>query len=211
MNIEALRREYKKDELKDDNIDLNPVDQFEKWFEQALHADIVDVNAMTLATATSDGRPSARIVLLKGFDERGFTFFTNFESRKGRELEANPRAALLFYWKELERQVRIEGEVKRSSPYESDEYFDSRALESRISAVISPQSRVVGSRRYLEDQWVEFLKKMETEGIQRPDYWGGYHLMPDSIEFWQGRPNRLHDRIRYSRHGNSWRIERLAP
>ncbi len=211
MNIEALRREYKKDELKDDNIDLNPVDQFEKWFEQALHADIVDVNAMTLATATSDGRPSARIVLLKGFDERGFTFFTNFESRKGRELEANPRAALLFYWKELERQVRIEGEVKRSSPYESDEYFDSRALESRISAVISPQSRVVGSRRYLEDQWVEFLKKMETEGIQRPDYWGGYHLMPDSIEFWQGRPNRLHDRIRYSRDGNSWRIERLAP
>ncbi len=211
MNIEALRREYKKDELKDDNIDLNPVDQFEKWFEQALHADIVDVNAMTLATATSDGRPSARIVLLKGFDERGFTFFTNFESRKGRELEANPRAALLFYWKELERQVRIEGEVKRSSPYESDEYFDSRALESRISAVISPQSRVVGSRRYLEDQWVEFLRKMETEGIQRPEYWGGYRLMPDSIEFWQGRPNRLHDRIRYSRDGNSWRIERLAP
>lgn len=211
MNIEALRKEYKRGELKDDNLEKDPLRLFNKWFEQALHAEIMDVNAMTLATATADGRPSARTVLLKSFDEKGFTFYTNYDSRKGEELKSNPRAALLFFWKELERQVRIEGNVVISSEEESDEYFASRALESRISAVISPQSKIIPSRRYLEDKWVDYLKQVEQNGIERPSFWGGFRLVPEKIEFWQGRPNRLHDRILYTTKGSGWEISRLAP
>ncbi|MCB2218911.1 MAG: pyridoxamine 5'-phosphate oxidase [Bacteroidetes bacterium] len=211
MNIDALRREYQKGELKDDHLDPDPMHLFEKWFEQALHADIFDPNAMTLATADLSGRPSARIVLLKKFDEKGFYFFTNYTSRKGSELDKNPLAALLIFWKELERQVRIEGAVKRTTRNESDQYFHSRSLESRISAAISPQSKVVESRRFLEDRWVEYLKEIKDKDVKRPDFWGGFRLIPDSIEFWQGRPNRLHDRILYKRTGKAWEIVRLAP
>lgn len=211
MDIEALRREFKHDELKEENLNRDAIKQFEKWFEQAVHADILDVNAMTLATATKDGHPSARIVLLKGFDEAGFTFFTNYQSKKGQELAENPKAALLIYWKELDRQVRILGEVIKTSAADSDTYFNSRSMESRISAAISPQSQVVESRRWLEEQWVQYLKKIENEDFQRPLHWGGFLLQPKSIEFWQGRPNRLHDRIRYTRSNHDWLIERLAP
>ena len=211
MDIEALRREFKHDELKEENLNRDAIKQFEKWFEQAVHADILDVNAMTLATATKDGHPSARIVLLKGFDEAGFTFFTNYQSKKGQELAENPKAALLIYWKELDRQVRIVGEVIKTSAADSDTYFNSRSMESRISAAISPQSQVVESRRWLEEQWVQYLKKIENEDFQRPLHWGGFLLQPKSIEFWQGRPNRLHDRIRYTRSNHDWLIERLAP
>ena len=211
MDIEALRREFKHDELKEENLNPDAIKQFEKWFEQAVHADILDVNAMTLATATKDGHPSARIVLLKGFDEAGFTFFTNYQSKKGQELAENPKAALLIYWKELDRQVRIMGEVIKTSAADSDTYFNSRSMESRISAAISPQSQVVESRRWLEEQWVQYLKKIENEDFQRPLHWGGFLLQPKSIEFWQGRPNRLHDRIRYTRSNHDWLIERLAP
>ena len=211
MDIEALRREFKHDELKEENLNPDAIKQFEKWFEQAVHADILDVNAMTLATATKDGHPSARIVLLKGFDEAGFTFFTNYQSKKGQELAENPKAALLIYWKELDRQVRIVGEVIKTSAADSDTYFNSRSMESRISAAISPQSQVVESRRWLEEQWVQYLKKIENEDFQRPLHWGGFLLQPKSIEFWQGRPNRLHDRIRYTRSNHDWLIERLAP
>ena len=211
MDIEALRREFKHDELKEENLNPDAIKQFEKWFEQAVHADILDVNAMTLATATKDGHPSARIVLLKGFDEAGFTFFTNYQSKKGQELAENPKAALLIYWKELDRQVRILGEVIKTSAADSDTYFNSRSMESRISAAISPQSQVVESRRWLEEQWVQYLKKIENEDFQRPLHWGGFLLQPKSIEFWQGRPNRLHDRIRYTRSNHDWLIERLAP
>ena len=211
MDIEALRREFKHDELKEENLNPDAIKQFEKWFEQAVHADILDVNAMTLATATKDGHPSARIVLLKGFDEACFTFFTNYQSKKGQELAENPKAALLIYWKELDRQVRIVGEVIKTSAADSDTYFNSRSMESRISAAISPQSQVVESRRWLEEQWVQYLKKIENEDFQRPLHWGGFLLQPKSIEFWQGRPNRLHDRIRYTRSNHDWLIERLAP
>ena len=211
MDIKALRSEYKKGELKDDSVYSDPVKQFEKWFEQALHADLHYVNAMTLATSSSRGVPSARIVLLKEFDNRGFVFYTHYGSRKGEDLADNPVAALLFFWKELERQVRIEGRVEKTTPQESEEYFDSREPESRISAMISPQSKVIPDRRYLEDRWVAYLKKSEESGIRRPEYWGGYRVVPDSIEFWQGRPNRLHDRIKYFKTGNGWEIKRLAP
>ncbi len=211
MDIKSLRNEYRKGELKDHSVHSDPVKQFEKWFEQARHADLMDVNAMTLATATAEGKPSARIVLLKAFDGDGFVFYTHYGSRKGNELNENPYAALLFFWKELERQVRIEGKVVKTTRVESDEYFDSRELESRISAAISPQSQQIPSRKYLEDRWVEFLKEVEKEGIKRPEFWGGFRLVPESIEFWQGRPNRLHDRIKYIRENNGWKIVRLAP
>jgi pyridoxamine 5'-phosphate oxidase len=167
---------------------------------------------MTLATATPLGRPSARMVLLRGADERGFSFFTNYESRKARELEANPYAALVFFWHELERQVRIEGRVERVSPDESDRYFHSRPRGARIGAWASPQSQVIAGREVLESRYSESENRHPDETIPRPANWGGYRLIPDSIEFWQGRPNRLHDRLRYTlRPGRSWLIERLAP
>ena len=211
MDIESLRREYRKGELGDSSVDPDPIKQFRIWFEQAVHADIDEVNAMTLATSTLDGKPSARIVLLKSFTNKGFTFFTNYEGRKSLELEKNPFAALVIYWKELERQVRIEGRASKVAPEDSNAYFNSRSLESRISAVISPQSQVVESRRFLEELWIKKLKEVEKKEFQRPKNWGGYNVEAYSIEFWQGRPNRLNDRIRYSKGKTAWKIERLAP
>lgn len=211
MDYKALRKEYKRGELRDDALEKDPMRLFRRWFEQVLHADLEEANAMTLATSTADGKPSARIVLLKGLDDLGFTFFTNYESRKGVELISNPQAVLLFFWKELERQVRVEGLVHRVSEHESDDYFNSRSIESRISAVISPQSQVIPSRRFLEDKWVEQLKQIEESGIHRLKNWGGFRLIPHSIEFWQGRTNRLHDRIRYLKMNDHWKISRLAP
>jgi pyridoxamine 5'-phosphate oxidase len=211
VDYKALRKEYRRGELLDSSLEKNPFRLFNRWFEQALHSNIEEVNAMTLATSTQDGKPSARIVLLKGFNEKGFTFYTNYSSRKGEELIANPQASLLFYWKELDRQVRIEGLAHKISGKESDAYFNSRTLESRISAVVSPQSQVIPSRRFLEDKWVEYLKKVEKEGVKRSPDWGGFRLIPHSIEFWQGRSNRLHDRIRYFKKDDGWVISRLAP
>jgi len=211
MSIESLRKEYKRNELRSDTVSPDPVKQFRKWFEEAMHADIDEVNAISLATADKKGRPSSRIVLLKAFNRKGFTFFTSYESRKSHDLKKNPYAALLIFWKELERQVRIEGRVEMISARESDKYFDSRALESRISASVSPQSKEIPSRRYLEELWVKKLKEINDKKIIRPDHWGGYQVIPDRIEFWQGRPKRLHDRILYARDGNKWVISLLAP
>jgi len=211
MKIDSLRREYTRGELNEKSVSVDPFDQFAKWFQQATHSDIEDVSAMSLATTDKEGKPSVRIVLLKKFDENGFMFFTNYQGRKAKELHVNPYAALLFYWKELDRQIRIEGTIKKSSSSESTEYFDSRSLESRISAVISPQSETIPSRRFLEDKWVEYLKRIDEEGIHRPEEWGGFKVIPQRIEFWQGRPNRLHDRILYLKTKSGWEVSRLAP
>ncbi len=211
MDIKKIRSEYSKDELKEELVESNPMTLFNQWFEAAVKSELSEVNAMTLATAAPDGKPSARTVLLKGFDEKGFVFYTNYKGRKAAEIEKNPFAALLIFWKELERQVRIEGKVEKVSAVESDEYFNSRPLESKMSAIVSKQSQPVESRQQLEQLWVEFLKKNYDKDIHRPDYWGGYRVFPEKIEFWQGRPNRLHDRILFSRKGNEWKIERLQP
>lgn len=211
MNIEALRREYKRSELADGTVDRDPVKQFRTWFEEAVRADIDEVNSVTLATASISGQPSARIVLLKAFNQDGFTFFTNYEGRKSQDIDVNPKAALLVYWKELERQIRIEGRVEKVSKAESDRYFVSRSLESRISASISPQSEKVPSRRYLEELWVKKLKEIKDDELERPDNWGGYRIIPHHIEFWQGRTKRLHDRILYTLENGQWNISRLAP
>jgi pyridoxamine 5'-phosphate oxidase len=192
-------------------VEANPFRQFESWFLQAERAEIMEHNAMFLATAGKSGRPSGRVVLLKGFDERGFVFFTNYESRKGEELAENPFAALTFHWKELERQVRIEGKVSKVSAAESDAYFLSRPAESRISALSSPQSKVIPGRSFLEERWNEFDSLTSFSKRQRPAFWGGFRLKPDVIEFWQGRPHRLHDRIRYTKTRKAWITERLAP
>jgi pyridoxamine 5'-phosphate oxidase len=211
MEIKNFRKEYHKDELRDEGLDADPIHLFRKWFRAAVDENIPEVNAVTLATATRDGLPSARTVLLKGFDENGFVFYTNYTGRKAAEIESNPWAAILIFWKELERQIRIEGRVEKVSQVESDEYFKSRPLESKLSAIVSKQSQPIESRRQLEEMWVENLKKYDNREIPRPDYWGGYRVIPDNIEFWQGRPNRMHDRILYSRKGNNWKIERLQP
>ena len=207
------RKEYEQDALDESRVDRDPIRQFAAWYDAAVAAGILEPEAMTLSTATPDGRPSARIVLLRGFDPRGFCFFTNYESRKGRELEANPHAALTFHWAALERQVRIEGRVERTTAAESDAYFTSRPSASRIGAWSSPQSAVIADRAALE-QLVERFRQEHPEdtAIPRPDHWGGYRLVPERIEFWQGRPSRLHDRLRFSREtSGAWLIERLAP
>lgn len=197
-------------ELLETDVDPNPFVQFHHWFEEAF-ARITEANAMTLATASTEGAPSARMVLLKEFDERGFVFFTNYESRKGRELEANPVASLVFWWKELQRQVRIEGWVKKVESYESDRYFQSRPRGSRLGAWASPQSGIVSSREELDVRYREVESEYQGREIPRPPYWGGYRVVPKSIEFWQGRTNRLHDRLRYRREEGDWILERLAP
>jgi len=199
--------------LTKDTIDANPIRQFQKWFDEVLASGVSEQDAisMTLATAAKDGRPSARVVLLKSFDDRGFVFYTNYHSRKGKELSENPRACLLFYWSALWRQVRIEGDIKKISTAESEEYFQSRPLGSRLGAWASNQSEVVDTREILESRFAELQERFGAN-VPRPDHWGGYRLRPNSIEFWQGRDNRLHDRLRYSlEEDGSWSIERLEP
>jgi pyridoxamine 5'-phosphate oxidase len=212
LDLEQVRTRLSEDGLRETEMDRDPFEEFARWYNLVLASPIRLPDAMTLATATPDGRPSARMVLLKGYDRRGFVFFTNFESRKAVELELNPVAALVFYWKELDRQVRIEGTVARISGVESDAYFATRPWGSRISAAVSRQSSVVGDRTELERRFEE-LSRAHPEGqIPRPENWGGYRLDPVLFEFWQGRLNRLHDRIRYIRsQKGSWRIERLEP
>jgi pyridoxamine 5'-phosphate oxidase len=214
MKISDIRREYTLAGLRRADLDANPIAQFRKWFEQAekvLAQKELDVNAATLATADKNGKPSARIVLLKGLDERGFIFFTNYDSRKGHELAKNPNVALVFYWQELERQICIAGSVEKISRAESEKYFKSRPRSSQLSAWASNQSDVVADRAALEAKWNEMEKKFPN-GVPLPPNWGGYILKPERVEFWQGRPSRLHDRFQYTRQkNNSWKLERLAP
>ena len=209
--IADIRREYSLQSLDENNIAENAVDQFTRWWNEAVNSEIPEVNAMTLATATKAGKPSARIVLLKGYDERGFIFFTNYDSGKGKELTQNPQAALVFFWKEIERQIRIEGEVEKIAAAESDEYFLSRPAGSRISAWASPQSQVITNRQILETGVERYATEFKNS-IPRPPHWGGYRVMPWRFEFWQGRTNRLHDRLQYTKIADgSWKVDRLAP
>ena len=210
-SLNKIRREYKLNKLSEETVQQNPFNQFEKWFEMVLKMDFVEPSAMILATADNKARPSVRVVLLKGISNKGITFFTNYKSRKGMELLQNSSAALLFYWRELERQVRIEGKIKKISRAESQKYFDSRPVESRIAAWASEQSKEITSREYLENRFKVFKKKFSGEEIPVPQYWGGFRLVPDYFEFWQGRENRLHDRICYKKSKRSWKIFRLAP
>ena len=210
--IADIRKEYKLQTLSEKDILKDPFAQFEKWWQEAIHAGIDEPNAMTLATASADGMPDARIVLLKGFDDRGFTFFTNYNSAKGMQLLENPRGALVFFWKELERQIRISGLVSLAPGRISDDYFNSRPEGSRIGAWASPQSEVIENREWLEENERKLQEEWTGREIPRPPHWGGYVLKPTRVEFWQGRPSRLHDRLLYSlRDNGSWNIERLAP
>lgn len=210
-SIAHIRKDYKLRSLLESDVLPNPVDQFAAWWHEAELSKVDEINAMTLATATADGRPSARIVLLKGFTAEGFIFFTNYESKKGKELAQNPHAALVFFWKELERQVRIEGSVIKASEAESDQYFLSRPAGSRIGAWASPQSSVIPNRQVLEEKVQKLTEQYSEANTPRPPHWGGYLVKPEKIEFWQGRASRLHDRIVYSLYEGKWRIERLAP
>jgi pyridoxamine 5'-phosphate oxidase len=210
-DIAGIRRDYSLHALEESNIEPDAILQFTRWWNDAVTSEISEVNAMTLATVTSDGKPTARIVLLKDYDENGFVFYTNYNSNKGSELAANANAALLFFWKEIERQVRIEGVAEKISPEESDTYFFSRPEGSRIGAWVSPQSSVINSRNMLEENEVKYKEEFKNS-IPRPPHWGGYRVMPFKIEFWQGRRNRLHDRILYTKTPDgSWKVERLAP
>ncbi|MBN8679904.1 MAG: pyridoxamine 5'-phosphate oxidase [Chitinophagales bacterium] len=212
MNLAELRQHYALESLSETDVRPDPVAQFAFWFEEARNSQLLEPNAMTLATATPDGYPNARTVLLKGYDQRGFTFFTNYESQKGQELAANPRATLLFTWLELQRQVRIEGTVEKISREASESYFQSRPRGNQIGAWASPQSQVIAGREVLEMREQDMEAKFAgLETLPMPDYWGGYLVRPSVVEFWQGRMSRLHDRIRYTLHENQWRIERLAP
>lgn len=211
-SIADIRKDYRMQSLSEDEVAPNAMDQFEKWWDDAVKSEISEPNAMTLATASADGVPAARVVLLKGMDPRGFIFYTNYNSFKGEQLAENPRACLVFFWKELERQVRVMGVVEKVSGSESDEYFNSRPEGSRISAMVSPQSSVVQSREWLEMLVAGVAGELTGKHIPRPDFWGGYRVKPAIIEFWQGRSNRLHDRLQYSLMENGeWKIERLAP
>ena len=210
--MDKLRREYTDAGLDEQDLDANPFKQFEKWFQEAIDAKLDLPDAMTLATATKDGIPSARIVLLRGLDERGFVFYTDYESQKGQELAENPNAALVFYWRELDRQVRITGQVSRVSRENSNNYFQSRPVGSRLAALASRQSEVIPDRKILEERFEQLAAQYQDTAIPLPSDWGGYRLSPNMIEFWSGRPSRLHDRLRYTRQSNDdWRIERISP
>jgi pyridoxamine 5'-phosphate oxidase len=212
MSIADLRREYGRHGLSEDEVAADPVTQLRTWLEQAVAAGLPDANAMVLATSTPDGRPSVRVVLLKGLDTGGLAFFTNYRSRKGRELAQNPHAAATFFWSELERQVRVEGNVETVTATESDDYFRRRQLESQIGAWASDQSEVVvGGRPELERKFADISARFADQMVPRPPHWGGYRLRPATVEFWQGRPGRLHDRLRYTVVEGGWRIDRLAP
>ena len=211
VSIADLRREYALARLDEADLGRDPIVGFGRWFEEARAAEVPEPNAMVLATATADGAPSARVVLLKAFDERGFVFFTDYRSRKGVELDSNPRAALAFHWREVERQVRITGGVERTTVEESEQYFRSRPLGSRLGAWASHQSRPIPSREVLERALAEAQRRFSDGEPALPPYWGGYRVRPESIEFWQGRESRLHDRIRYLGEGEGWRVERLSP
>ncbi|MGZ3253499.1 MAG: pyridoxamine 5'-phosphate oxidase [Burkholderiaceae bacterium] len=211
MSLAHLRKEYSHASLSEDDVDPDPIKQFAKWFDEAIHAKVPEPNAMSVATATAKGRPSSRILLIKEFNEHGFVWFTNYASRKGQELLENPYAALLFHWVELERQVRIEGRVERIPATESEAYFQSRPLQSRLGANASSQSQPIANRHVLEEQFIK-VEKQFGEHPPRPEHWGGYRLVPDSLEFWQGRSSRLHDRILYTRLGDGrWLHQRLQP
>ncbi|ASZ14823.1 pyridoxamine 5'-phosphate oxidase [Chitinophaga sp. MD30] len=211
-SIADLRKDYQLAALSEQDVDKDPFRQFDKWWQEALHGEVDEANAMTLATSTVEGKPTARIVLLKSFDENGFVFFSNYESRKGQEMDANPQVSLLFFWRELQRQVRIDGVVSKVSAEMSDEYYDSRPLGSRIGAIASPQSRVIADRAILEEMVSKVAERYVSEAPERPVYWGGYQVKPLLIEFWQGRSSRLHDRIQYTPGlAGSWQIVRLAP
>ena len=210
LDIAGLRQEYMREQLEENDVAADPVTQFRAWFDEAVRAELPMVNAMTLATVSARGQPSARVVLLKGVDERGFVFYTDYDSRKGRELAANRNAALLFYWIELEREVRVEGVVERTSVAESDAYFASRPVGSRLAALSSRQSGVIADRQTLERAYAD-MERRHGETPPRPEAWGGYRVTPHAVEFWQGRPNRLHDRLVYRKSGETWEIVRLAP
>lgn len=211
QNLQDLRQEYRSAELAETDVESNPILQFRKWFTEAVDAKLFEPNVMTLATASASGKPSARILLLKGFDEDGFVFFTNYNSDKGKDLAENPQASLVFFWPELERQVRIDGNVSKIAPEDSTAYFHSRPIGSQIGATASPQSSVIPNREVLEEKVKQLTEEYQGQEIPRPIHWGGYLLSPTHIEFWQGRPSRLHDRLNYHLVEGSWIINRLAP
>jgi len=211
-SIAAMRKVYQLKSLEENDVDANPLKQFKNWWQESINSHVQEPNAMTLATCNASGKPSARIVLLKGVDENGFVFFTNYNSRKGHEIAENSFAALVFFWKELERQIRIEGKVRKTSEKESDEYFSIRPRESQLGAWSSPQSKVVESADVLQQNMKKFYDKFHEQEIPRPEFWGGYIVEPNVIEFWQGKPGRLHDRLQYSlNENNNWIVQRLAP
>lgn len=211
QELNSLRKEYSLKSLSETEVKPTPFDQFDQWMREAVEAKLPEPNAMTLATSTFEGKPSARVVLLKHYSTDGFSFFTNYESRKAKQILQNPYAAMVFYWPELERQVRIEGKVQKASDAQSDQYFKTRPEGSKIGAWASPQSAVIPNRKYLERLMADFEEEFKGKPIKRPPNWGGYVLIPTLFEFWQGRPNRLHDRIQYSLVNNVWKVERLAP
>jgi len=206
-----LRIEYKKGSLDEKDVDKNPFEQFHKWFKEAIASEIPEVNAMALATASKQGRPSVRTVLLKQYDDKGFVFFTNYSSAKAKNISENPQAALLFFWEPLERQIKIVGSAEKISPAESYEYFRTRPIDSQLGAWASQQSSEISARALLEKAFGEMMEKFKNGQIPLPPFWGGYRVIPDEFEFWQGRPNRLHDRVSYKKQNGGWKISRLSP
>lgn len=209
--ISQLRQNYSAEPLTKDTVDSNPFKQFENWFQEALHAELLEPNAMTLATSSKEGIPSARTVLLKHFDDKGFTFFTNYGSKKSKEIDSNPFAALLFAWLPLQRQIKIQGRVEKISTADSLKYFLSRPEGSQLGAWVSEQSSVISSRSILANKLAEIKEKFQNKEVPLPSFWGGYKVIPTKIEFWQGQPSRLHDRLQYSFIDGEWKIDRLAP